>query len=311
VPSDTVRRLYRAGLEETIATARAALTYVAGTEQPEVIGDQHSTHVPVVLLHGFAHNWSAWASLIGHLWSEGFDRIAPVNYDAITLPLDTIAEVVGRRIDDARERFDADRVHVVAHSLGGLAVRAWMANHNGDDVIDRIVTLGAPHQGTPWAYLPGLPPSLKAVRPGSSYLTDLPAQADDRWTTVGATADVVVPHRFAHLPGAHQVNLDGVGHLGLLHHESAWRVVTDALKAGTVTTVRSAGMTEGTLKGARAVREALQAATGQPVTIHGPWGVVTGTVLSCTLASAWLLVGEEDHLVRLSDVTDVITNTAA
>jgi hypothetical protein len=53
-----------------------------------------------------------------------------------------------------------------------------------------------------------------------------------RWVTAAGGADVLVPPRYAHLPGAaRQVTVPGLGHVGLLYREDLWRLVRDTLVA--------------------------------------------------------------------------------
>ena len=106
------------------------------------------------------------------------------------------------------------RVHVVAHSLGGVAVRYWHDVLDGQRRADAIVTLGAPHGGTPWARLVVLPRRARDLAPGSPFLG---ARNDyRRWTTIGGSLDVVVPASSSHLLTSQRIDLPGIGDAGLL-----------------------------------------------------------------------------------------------
>lgn len=41
----------------------------------------------------------------------------------------------------------ATPMHVAAHSMGGLVMRAWLHQYNQGGAVDRVVTLGTPHAG--------------------------------------------------------------------------------------------------------------------------------------------------------------------
>ncbi|MFH1583200.1 MAG: hypothetical protein ABIB72_02690, partial [Candidatus Falkowbacteria bacterium] len=58
-----------------------------------------------------------------------------------------------QKIDEVKNICDCDKVDVVAHSMGGLVVRAYAeSDYYGND-IDQLVFLGTPHKGSPDAYL--------------------------------------------------------------------------------------------------------------------------------------------------------------
>ena len=85
-----------------------------------------AARAPVVLVHGFAHNPSAWLALADHLHAEGFGDLRAVRYGWRD-DVPTIARAVATQVDAAVDASGAGggRVHVVAHSLGGVAVRYW------------------------------------------------------------------------------------------------------------------------------------------------------------------------------------------
>ena len=47
----------------------------------------------------------------------------------------------------------------------------------------------------------------------------------------------------------------------------------------------------------------LKTLVDQLVTVTTGWGEVTGVVLSCTRLSVWLVVGDDDVVVSLGDIT--------
>ncbi|MQA93770.1 MAG: hypothetical protein GEV11_03705 [Streptosporangiales bacterium] len=98
-------------------------------------------------------------------------------------------------------------VDVLAHSMGGLVVRAALTGvrkYHGRDgwppylYIEDVATLGTPHNGTPWALnCRDTSRQCTDMLPGSAFLrwlTDEPqsAQRTD-WTLIGSGDDRVVP----------------------------------------------------------------------------------------------------------------------
>jgi triacylglycerol lipase len=184
------------------------------------------TNEPVVLVHGMGHNTSAWIDLVDRLRAAGFVDLHPVSY-RLGADVPTIAAMLDRVVSRALHVSGASRVHVVAHSLGGVAARYWHDVLDGQRRADAIVSLGAPHGGTPWARLAVLPRQARDLVPGSPILD----ARDDyrRWTTISGSLDVVVPASSSHLRTSQRVDLPVVGHAGLLTSPVVGGVVCAAL----------------------------------------------------------------------------------
>ncbi|MEI8104167.1 MAG: alpha/beta hydrolase, partial [Candidatus Moraniibacteriota bacterium] len=63
------------------------------------------------------------------------------------------AELLASRLSTIRTQTGLTKVDVVAHSMGGLVVRSYIEGNGYHDDIDQLITLGAPHHGSPEAYL--------------------------------------------------------------------------------------------------------------------------------------------------------------
>lgn len=83
------------------------------------------------------------------------------------------ARYLEEKVDEVRASEEVDRVHVVAHSMGGLVTRYYARFLGGAEHLDHVVCLGTPHHGTYAAYA-GLPfKGARMVRPGSPFLEAL------------------------------------------------------------------------------------------------------------------------------------------
>jgi len=174
------------------------------------------TTEPVVLVHGLGHNDGAWSTLGARLGAAGFFDFTTVTY-GFDDEVPRIAVRIAHQVETITALRPVERVHLIGHSLGGVAIRYWHDVLGGDVRADAVVTMGAPHLGTPWTRLPFLSAPARDLAVGSSVAETLDRRGvgHDRWTTIGGTFDLVVPASRAHLPGAEAVNVAS-GHAGLL-----------------------------------------------------------------------------------------------
>lgn len=235
----------RALRSEAHALAKAAGSYAVGIPDPndldgiELIDcsddDDEFCHLtPVVLVHGFVHNWTGWIPLLGVLREAGYVRFLRVNYESLFDDPREIAGAVAGRVHDLLDALDFDQVHVVGHSLGGAVLRYWETVLGGDEVLGAAVSLGGAQAGTPWARrIPGnlLPDAIRPLDPQGHFIATLTEEPATRWTTIAGAGDVLIPPPYGHLEGATQHTIDATGHLGLLYEPAAHEIVRDVFVA--------------------------------------------------------------------------------
>jgi triacylglycerol lipase len=121
------------------------------------------------------------------------------------------AEEIGAAVARLQASSGALRVAVVAHSMGGLALRRYLAA-DGGRTVGTAIFVGTPHHGTWVAWLAWGRGGVE-MRPGSSFLRDLenqPLPRDVRAACIRTPVDTrVVPGSSAFLAGAscHTVKL--------------------------------------------------------------------------------------------------------
>jgi triacylglycerol esterase/lipase EstA (alpha/beta hydrolase family) len=194
-------------------------------ERGLVIPDVRAVGTPILLVHGFSDNQSAFAVLGRALRKRGFGVVYGLNYSvltALTGDVRSAARELGREVERICEATSAEQVHVVGHSLGGLVARYYVQRLGGDTRVHTLVTLGTPHHGTLAAYL--LPtPVLHQLRPHSDIVAELAAPSPGcrtRFVAIWSELDGwIVPQRNARLdhPDLLVTNyqLSDVGHLSL------------------------------------------------------------------------------------------------
>lgn len=172
---------------------------------------------PVLLVHGYCCNRGVWWRLRRRLEEAGF-CVATVNLEPMYGSIDDYVEPLRRRIEALCSETGAQRVVFVAHSMGGVACRAYLARH-GAARVAKLVTLGSPHHGSEIARI-GLGRNARQVEPGSAWLKalerkDLPAGLPVA-CLYSAHDNFVMPQDSNRLAGADNRPFAGVGHLAML-----------------------------------------------------------------------------------------------
>jgi triacylglycerol lipase len=215
-----LRRILRAWAAEVVAGVR-----VFAWSQPfrhRVVQNRLSTSHPgrtgVVLVHGFVCNRGLWNS-----WMQSLRRDERA-YVAVTLEpvfgsIDAYCDAVESAVTDVT-RATGRPPWIVAHSMGGLALRAWLRSAKSDQRIAGAMTIGTPHHGTWLAHL-GFSRNTRQMRLNSRWLTELArAEPPDRYgkfVCVYSDCDnIVFPVQTAILPGAEPICVCGAGHVDLV-----------------------------------------------------------------------------------------------
>lgn len=182
--------------------------------------------VGVVLVHGFFCNRAVWAPWLRRLKEGGIACAAMTlepahgaSIDAMVADLDACA----RRMAQGTGRAPL----IVAHSMGGLVVRAWLGRLSAQErgqLAAHVVTLATPHRGTWMArFAHGLP--AIQMREDSSWLQRLGSPPSDvAFSCWWSCCDnIVFPFPVATLPGQDAHRLDDVAHVQLVFDERVWR----------------------------------------------------------------------------------------
>jgi len=176
---------------------------------------------PVLLVHGWSDTPRQLAHAERFLHDAGWpaERVLPLGFrDRHGCNVEH-ADEVAAAVERLRERTGAERVHVVAHSMGGLAVRHFL--QHGADAVHTAVLAGTPNSGTWLAWLAwgrGAP----QMRPGSPFLTALAASPPPpgvRIVCLRTPFDLrIFPGRSAWLDGAECLTVRARRHQSLLRH---------------------------------------------------------------------------------------------
>jgi hypothetical protein len=197
---------------------------------------------PVLLLYGFWSTRRVFEVLEHRLRRDGFG-VFSINlgglFDAFnTRSIEECAEKVRNKVERLYARYDLGPLTIIGHSKGGLIGRYYVKRLGGDNRVKGLITLGAPHNGTPIAYagvaLTGLvAKSVWQMTPMSTFIRRLKIgrfPAHVRLTSIYSKDDRVSPFPCCLLEthqGENLFNLEvpGVGHHDFLHRRSVYNMV--------------------------------------------------------------------------------------
>ena len=174
--------------------------------------------LPVLLVHGFICNHRVWDDVALALRQAGHTVLA-VDLEPLFTSIDDYAPVIERAVTQLLAQTGASQLALVGHSMGGLAIRAWLRAQGATrfDQVARIITLGTPHQGTRMPEA-AMTPNARQMMWQSDWLQSLaacesPALRARMHLALTRQDNVVFPQREQVLPGAHVTEFEGLGHL--------------------------------------------------------------------------------------------------
>lgn len=141
---------------------------IIGTDGIKLIGTPNETPVlhslqlstspilPVVLVHGYNDSANSWATYVNALLPSigrigyAVDTLDTGKDDYVALTIDENALRLKEYITKVKEETHAKQVDIVAHSMGGLISRMYIADfmdRNAPDV-HQLIMLGTPNGGS-------------------------------------------------------------------------------------------------------------------------------------------------------------------
>lgn len=215
-------------LRETSASLRAfawRMPFFAAFPEPPIVRD--AERPAVLLVHGYLCNRAVWKPWLDAGGLAGCN-VATVDLAPPFGDLDGYADLVHAAVGRLCAASGAQRVVVVAHSMGGLALRCYLRRY-GDGAIARAITIASPHHGTLLARF-GHGRNARQMRPASPFLHELAASeaagCRAKFVCIATQDDnLIVPRTSPLLEGARHHMVDGVGHLATIEDRRVWSIV--------------------------------------------------------------------------------------
>lgn len=220
VPRARALQLWRAWVGEVWVAPRLFCWHqpFAHRRFADQVGPQHRGLRGVVFVHGYLCNRGAWNPWMARLERQGRPFIAP-NLAPIFGSIDDQVPAIEAAVQRITQATGLPPL-LVGHSMGGMALRAWLAQAGSPSRVHRLVTLGSPHQGT-WTAHFGHSVNARQLRPGSPWLRALGRRLPPAWqrnvVCFYSNADnMVFPPSHAMLPGADNRLIEGLAHVQMV-----------------------------------------------------------------------------------------------
>lgn len=188
--------------------------------------------IPVVLVHGYMCNHRIWDDLVTLLRQQGH-AVYAIDLEPLFCSIDNYAQWIEHAVEKLLSSTGHKQVALVGHSMGGIAIRAWMRAH-GTQRAARVITLGSPHAGVK-TDMPGLPTNARQMQWQSDWLKALAvSEAHDvrKVLQIAITPqdNVVYPQRVQTVHGIEPIVFSGIGHVQLCNDPKVLQWVTDQLR---------------------------------------------------------------------------------
>jgi triacylglycerol esterase/lipase EstA (alpha/beta hydrolase family) len=209
-------------------------------------GVTQSNGLPVLLVHGYGCNSGYWHAMHRAMVRAGIVHQA-IDLEPVFGDIEEYVPLVQQAVDELCRSSGHGRIVIVAHSMGGLAARAYLHLHGGTKIA-RLITIGTPHHGTAIANF-GVGMNCRqmhsrATKRHGPYVPSLWLRKLDEGEGAAMRAsivsiyshhdNIVAPQTSAHLDGARNMTFEGIGHVALALHPRIHACVIDEIRAASV-----------------------------------------------------------------------------
>jgi triacylglycerol lipase len=185
--------------------------------------------MPTLLVHGYVNNRGVFRKMRRMLAKRVSNPIFTLTFEPPFTSIDTYVPQLAARVEEICTAAKSEQILIVAHSMGGLAARAYIARGGGKHVA-RLITIGTPHHGTAIAFF-GIGDNARQMHRDSQWLAQLAEEERAHPANVPLTSiytendDIVCPSESCIMPQADNIALTAVGHVSLLFSEKVADIV--------------------------------------------------------------------------------------
>ena len=177
---------------------------------------------PIVLVHGYLHNRSAWIYLKWFLQKQGYGPVFDLNLGSPFSSIQQHAKKLKNVCDEVEQITNSKDLILIGHSMGGLVSSLFALTMAPLDKRIDIITIGSPLQGTYLGWL-GLGKNVLQMRYQSSFVVDLKEKIKNQdqvsfYHVLSRTDQIVLPYDSAYIEGPRHKKkvFKNLGHISLL-----------------------------------------------------------------------------------------------
>lgn len=185
----------------------------------------HSVEPPVLFIHGYGCNSGYWSAL-GKILTQAEISHRAVDLTPVLGDIDDYVPILHDAVEKLCNETGSQKIIMIAHSMGGLAARAYLRKH-GSRRVAKILTLGTPHHGT------GLANSAIGINSrqmrwtgkaqngaASAWLLELEKAETKELRSLFVSIyshhdNIIAPQTSSFLPDAKNIEFHGIGHVAL------------------------------------------------------------------------------------------------
>ncbi len=192
---------------------------------------------PLILVHGRNADPGVWGALKSYLLTQGYtdDLLFGWHYDSSQSANEVLAGQFKTYVSDVLSKTGADKIDIVAHSLGSLLTRWFVKFEGGQDSVRQWVSIAGPNHGTQLGWLCALwDQGCRDMTPGSYVITNLNKDTETpgatQYTTIWSTGDEQIsPPTSTTLSGANNIQVSQMKHNALLTSEEVFGHILNTL----------------------------------------------------------------------------------
>ena len=217
-----------------------------------------SSQNPILFVHGWTGDASGWNTMKLRFYNDGWlgERLRAFtfidNYNYTSEGNIVNAMSIKNWVDDFLNDTGADKIDIIAHSMGGLSSRYYIKSLSGIDKVDDFVSIASPHHGVYGGVEVFYSESTLLVSlnegdetPGGILSDTIGFRGDPvgartyngthipgniKYTSIYSTEDgVVSPVISSELEGADNIQVGGVDHVSLIFDEDIYTIIKNAV----------------------------------------------------------------------------------
>ncbi|HEX5762405.1 MAG TPA: alpha/beta fold hydrolase [Solirubrobacterales bacterium] len=189
---------------------------------------------PILFVHGWSSSASTWNTMVSRFEKDGWaaSELRAYSYNTSQSNKTTAETIVSTEVDDLLEDTSAEKVDIVAHSMGSLNTRWYLKFVEGAQAnVDEWVSLGGPNHGTDTANF-CFSTACTEMRVGSKFLGELNAGDETpgavNYRTWWSPCDSIInPDSSVALSGATNTETACMAHTALHTDETIYKQVRE------------------------------------------------------------------------------------